>query len=143
MIVKIKTRKNVSYLTTLKSGHLYKDDKGCEFIFLGFGKLKDISDEPEVFRSTNDLFFYIKKSQLMENFKKRILTMEMTKYNENHLSKENFYSILNHSARPRHFVEDLGEFFPSEMFRSFIIKDYSYSNTEDVIIWKLETIEVL
>lgn len=144
MVVNIKTKSKVSCLKTLETGHLYKDDKGNEIIFIGFGKLQRFENDcVELCWETNEVFLYIKKPILMKALDKKILTMAMDKFDENNLAKSDFFSIINFSSKPRHLVEDLGEFFQPEMFRNRVIEDYyCFHDYHSTYSWKIETREI-
>lgn len=148
MIVNIHPTPKAPRLQTLQSGHVYKDNKGNEMIFIGFGSFRKLLKKTSSVRSAmwnmEDVYLYIKKSQLDNALTKGFITRSLDSYNKIGTSKTSFFSMVYFSHKSRIFVEDLGELYPPDMFEKFFIEDFQfYKKLGITYYWNFETHDVL
>lgn len=104
-------------------GHVYRDNKGEELLFLGQGRYFREDDFGGWTTPTDDSFLYMKVKDLDAKLADGRLTPDLRTYDPLSPSKPDFWRTVFFSKKPRSLVEDLGQRYPDGYFEHLVITD--------------------
>lgn len=133
-MVEIKERASYKGLTMLTPGHIYKDDKGKKYLFVGYGNIDLLNaiypEHPIYMWRGYNRFMYLDIDKADQKLRWRTLTPDFRYCEEN----ERLLDLIKPLKHPKVLVEDLGEYFSPNHFERFeSASDIRYDRKTDPI----------
>lgn len=126
-------------LRELIPGHLYRDNKGEEILFLGRGTYsrETIGDPNGYWGCRENYFLYMKWADVQKKIGDGRLSADLKEFAINVPSRADFWRTVYFSENPRILMEDLGEKYPDTYFLRLDILDGT--ELPDKKYWRIRT----